>query len=340
MTAADPTDAAQKSGEEDLEKYGFLALMRALEQRSSNKPRIGRNSRTSQEIVRLGQDPFLAFPDADLSSVELSGNRPSVRPRFLGFFGPHGALPLNTTEEVLRWHQMGDAAFIEFTDIFATRFIQLFYRSWADAKAITQFDHASDDRFQKYLLSFLGLGTHAFQQQAGADDTLRLGYAGLGLGRIKSPVRLAQILQLHLATDVEIEELIPNWMAFEPDSLSRIGMQGSTLGQDIHLGSRVLSIGEKIRINVYTTTLEKYRRFLPGGADHLRLWVAVLGYLGLQFEVEVAVWLPQSEVAAANLGTTVQVGWMACVAPPEGGDAIVKGTTYRLALEDNPKVAA
>jgi type VI secretion system protein ImpH len=314
----------------DQAQPGFLALLRQLERKGVGKPRIGRNQRLQHELVRLGQDPFLAFPDSDLSAVDMSQTPPQVRARFMGYFGPHGALPLNTTEEVFQWLSTGDRAFVAFTDIFASRFIQLYYRSWADARAITQFDHPDDDRFQKYLLSFAGMGTDAFRNQSEIADTLCLRFVSLFFGRVKSPVKLRQMLTLHLSYDITVEEMVPSWMAFEPDTLSRLGQMGSTLGQDMHLGSRIQSIGEKIMLHVRVDTIAAYRRFLPGGTDYTHLESIVFSYLGHAFEVDLALWLPQREVPAAKLGATAELGWMACVAPPPGGDHYVRGTTFRL----------
>ncbi len=316
------------------ESFGFLALLRHLERKARDKPRIGRSQRVRDEFVRLGQDPFLAFPDNDLSEVDLTGNRPTARPRFLGFFGPHGALPLNTTEEVLRWTETGDKAFVEFTDIFATRFLQLFYRSWADPRPIAQFDHPVDDPFQTYLLAFAGSGTPSFRGRDTVNDTVKLRLMPLVTGRVKSPVRLRQMLALHLKTDVDVEEMVPSWMEFEPDALSALGSQGSTLGQNIHLGSRIRSIGEKICIHVRVPTLAAYRRFLPGGVDHEHLRAITQWYLGKTFDVDVAVWLPQRELEPAKLGVSAALGWMACIAPPAGGDHFVRGTLYQLSQDD------
>lgn len=319
--------------------YGFLALLRVLERQADDKPRIGRSRRTRDDVVRLGQDPFLAFPDREVSAASLDGNRPEVRSPVMGFFGAHGALPLNTTEEVLRWAEAGDKAFVEFTDIFATRFIQLYYRAWADARPIVQFDHGADDRFQKYLLSLVGLGSPAFRDQADVLDTLRLRYTALFMGRIKSPRRLQQIIKLHLKTEVEIEELVPSWMEFEPDSLSRLGAQGSTLGQDVHLGSRIQSVGEKICVHLYTNSFAAYERLLPGGADHAQLDMVVASYLGITLEVDVALWLPYADVPPAKLGKGSALGWMACIDPPKDAIGNVRGASYRLSAEADQNTA-
>ncbi len=316
----------------DDPNYGFLALLRMLERQAEDKPRIGRSRRTRDDIVRLGQDPFLAFPEREVATASLKGNRRDVRSPIMGFFGAFGALPLNTTEEVLRWAEAGDKGFVEFTDIFATRFIQLYYRAWADARPIVQFDHGADDRFQKYLLSLVGLGTPAFRDQADVLDTLRLRYTALFVGRIKSPRRLQQILKLHLKTDVEIEELVPSWMEFEPDSLSQLGMQGSSLGRDMHLGSRIQSVGEKICVHLYPRTFEAYTQLLPGGKNHTQLDMVVASYLGMTFEVDVAVWLPFSEVPPAKLGGSSTLGWMACIDPPQDKTGFVRGARFGLSM--------
>ena len=140
--------------EQAPETYGFLAFMRVMERRGRGKPRIGKNATLREETVTVGQDPSLAFPESDISEITLDGKRPQIRNNILGFFGPQGALPLNTTEEVKRWVDRGDRAFVSFTDLFATRFLQLFFRSWSDVRAITQFDHETGDRFRLYLAAF------------------------------------------------------------------------------------------------------------------------------------------------------------------------------------------
>ena len=72
-------------------------------------------------------------------------------------FGPQGALPLNTTEEVLRWQTEGENGFVRFTDILSARFYQLFFRAWSDAHAISQHDRPDEDRFGTYVAAVAGL---------------------------------------------------------------------------------------------------------------------------------------------------------------------------------------
>ena len=318
---------------QDAIGVGLFALLRQLEQSAGDKPRIGKNHRMHEALLRLGQDPFLAFPDMDLARVDLSMRPPMVRAQFLGFFGAFGALPLNWTEEIQRWYTAGDESFVAFTDIFATRFQELFYRAWADARAVTQFDHPTDDRFQTYLKALTGIGSPAFSDRDSVSDTVKLRLVPLALGRVKSPVKLRQMLGEHFGQDIrfEVEELVPEWLDFEPDSLSRMGLQSATLGRDTHLGSRLRSIGEKIVLHVHVPTLETYDRFLPGGPDHAHLRDITYWYLGQSYDIEISLWLPQPEVRPAVLGASTRLGWMACVAPDPGNpDHMTRATRYRL----------
>ena len=62
------------------EPYGFdfFSTLRELERSSRDKPRIGENNVLAEEIVSLGQDPFLEFPASNLTGYE---DRPEGAPR-------------------------------------------------------------------------------------------------------------------------------------------------------------------------------------------------------------------------------------------------------------------
>jgi type VI secretion system protein ImpH len=323
----------REAQEHAVHGLGLFAMLRQLERQAHGKPRIGRNARLRDTIVRLGQDPFLAFPATDLARVDLDKRPPIIRAQFLGFFGAFGAFPLNWTEEVRRWFETGDESFVAFTDIFAARFQELYFRAWSDAQAITQYDHPQDDRFQTYLMAVLGTASGAYRGRDGMDDTARLRLAPLAMGRVKSPVRLQQMLQVHFGNDIVIavDEMIPTWLEFEPDALCRLGAQSSTLGRDLHLGNRVRSIAEKFHLHIRVPDFAAYQRFLPGGADHDALRDLVFWYLGQRFEIEVLLWLPVPEVRPAILGQSTQLGWMACVAPDyDNPDHRINATRFRL----------
>ncbi|GLS86115.1 type VI secretion protein [Cypionkella aquatica] len=302
----------------DPASFGFLALLREVERGKPAQPRIGRNQTMAQEVVRLGQEPFQAFPDRNVSQVtENAEGKLRVRSNFLGYFGPQGALPMNTTAEVQQWYMFKDEAFVRLADLFTNRFQQLFFRAWSDARGITQYDHPGDDRFQGYVGAPVGLASPALQGRGTVPDMARLPLVGIAMARVKSPVRLRQILETLCGVTVEIEENIPVWLGFEPSDLTRLGAANSGLGRDCRLGSRVQSVNEKIRVAVKTESLPQYQSFLPGGSSFQRLTELLFSYLGHETEVEIAPSLPADQIKGVALGKGGALGWTGWIAPPD-----------------------
>lgn len=318
--------------------WGFLNAMRYFERRAGDKPRVGQSNRVAQDVVEMGQDPYTGFAPDELSLFDPAATPPKVRPRFLGFFGPFGPLPHAMTREIDRWARNGDRAFVRFADIFVARFQQLFYRSWSDARPITQFDHPSGGQFPRFLRAFTGDASPAYDDVAPVDDTVRLRYTALLMGRVRSPVRLAQALKAHFGVRVEIEEFVPSWLDFQADDISHLGMQGMRLGQDVRLGSRVPSVCEKIIIHLYCPTLALYRGFVPGQKSHGVLRELVLGYTGGFTEVDVALWLPRAEVPPAQLGANTELGYTSAL-PQEGFKTLahdmVRATQFQIMIDKN-----
>lgn len=327
------TEAERK---EQRAVWGFLQAMRYLERRAGGKPRIGKSRRLSQDIVDMGQDPYTGFAYDELSDVDVTAKQPRVRPRFLGFFGPFGPLPHAITREVDRWVRNGDSSFVRFADIFVTRFQQLFYRSWSDARPITQYDHPSGGEFPYLMRALTGDAHRSFDGASPVDDVVRLRYTALGMDRVRSPVRLRQMLRAHFGVAVRVEEFVTGWLEFTPEDRSMMGLQGMRLGQDLRVGQRAPSISEKIVLHLECDTLDQYRSFLPGRARQAELKDLVLGYLGAFFEIDVALWLPRSEIAPAQLGTSTELGWTSAMPLSQSGDtqsALVRATQYKISVE-------
>ena len=323
-------------------RWGFLQGMRFIERRAGQKPRIGQSRRLSQDIVDMGQDPYTGFAHDELSAVDMDAKRPSIRPRFLGFFGPFGPLPHAITREVDRWVHHGDNAFVRFTDIFVARFQQLFYRSWSDARPITQYDHPSGGEFPRMLRALTGDAHRSFDGLSPVDDVVRLRYTALGMDRVRSPVRLRQMLRAHFGVAVRVEEFVTGWLEFAPEDRSVMGLQGMRLGQDLRVGQRAPSISEKLVLHIECDTIDQYRSFLPGRDRQAELKDLVLGYVGAFFEIDVALWLPRSEIAPARVGGSsglrTELGWTSAMPMGQGGDAqaaLVRATQYKISMENS-----
>ncbi len=316
------------------EPYGFdfFTTMREFERSNKAKPRISESSVVAEEIVSLGQDPFMEFPASNLTGYQDTPNgTPKVRTRFLGYFGPQGALPLSTTNEAHYWSSQRDESYVHFTDIFSNRFLQLFFRAWADARPIAQADRPEDDRFFDFVGSFTGIGTEAFFDRDSVPDIAKISFAGLTGSRIKSAVRLKQLVESVLRVKADIEERVGCWLVFEVSDQMALGARHSGLGVDAALGVRAYSINDKIRIGIIATNLEQYRRLLPGGDLSEILTDLVFYYLGHRFEFDVELGLDAELAPPARLGVSGELGWTSWMAPkkpPEGEKVYVRDARF------------
>jgi type VI secretion system protein ImpH len=297
-------------------RFDFLAVMRELERSFPGKPRTGDSTVVAEEVVALGQDPYLEFPASNISNFEDTGaGRPRLQTRFLGFFGPQGALPLSTTVEAYHWSNQRDPSFARFTDIFSVRFLQLFYRAWADARPIAQHDRPADDRFMRYVGSAAGIGSEPYMDRDSVEDIAKIPFAGLTASFVKSASRLRQLIRGVFEVDLDVEERIGSWLSFEPGDRMMLGASGSSLGVDSFLGGRLYSINEKVRIFIRTTSLAQYRGFLPSGSTSGRLADIVFYYLGHRYEFDVQLALPKRLAPPARLGVSGELGWTSWIAP-------------------------
>ena len=303
--------------------FDFFGVMRELERSAPGKPRIGRNSVLAEEVVALGQDPFLEFPASNLSAYSGGPDRPFIRTRFLGFFGPQGALPLSTTVDAHNWAQQHDDSFVAFTDILSNRFLQLFFRAWADARPIAQADRPAEDRFFRYVGSLTGIGSDAYADRDSVPDIAKVSLAGLTGSQVRSAARLRQLLSTVMQVDVDIQEHEGIWLEFEPEDRSVLGSRNTGLGVDAALGIRAYSINDKIRIRVTADSLARYRRFLPGGDLSEQLADLVFYYLGHRCDFDVEVGLDARLAPPARLGVAGELGWTAWMAPRPPEDEIV-----------------
>ncbi|MES0882294.1 type VI secretion system baseplate subunit TssG [Roseibium sp. SCP14] len=319
--------------------HDLLAVLRMLEGQTApiashgpdgetdkqTPPRIGKSRRLIEDIVRFGQDPSSEFATSTVERAMRDKKDGLVLlERFLGLLGPQGALPAAMTDEAIMRGLRGDDSFPRFLDVFNNRFVQLFYRAWADARPIVQHDRPDDDRFMDYVGSSIGTGSPIYRDLDLIDDRLKLLYAGLISAKAKSASRLKALITGVFEVKVEIDQCIGTWLHLEPDdqlSLGSLGPGGAgQLGLDTIVGAKVYSVSDKIRIRIFTRSLEEYRKFLPPTRTKPnprteRLFDLIEFYLGLEIEYEIELALPKRCASAINLNssnsaTLGHIGWL------------------------------
>lgn len=302
--------------EQEPWRFDFFTVMRRFERSFKDRPRIGDSASRRDEYVVLGEDPYLDFPASSLSKADRDlWGRSRVLVKFLGLLGPQGALPLATTEEAYTWLLTRDDAFPRFLDILNHRFLQLFFRAWADARPVAQHDRPDADRFETYVGAMIGIGSAPYRGLDSVNDLDKLRFAGLLGPQAKSASRLRGFLSGLFRVEVEVEQFVGSWLEFEKPERTVIGRRFCGLGIDVLVGGAVFSVQDKFRIRIYTKDLKQYCRFLPSGDRCAPLADAVFFYVGEQLDWEVELAIPAGAVEPVRLGRFGQLGWTTWMAP-------------------------
>lgn len=319
MTGA-PDSAVRSAFRAALEaepwRHDLFAVLRRAERSFPDKPRIGDAAAMRDEYVALAEPAFLDFPPSTIGAADTDAQgRLRLFVKFLGLLGPHGALPLSTTEETLHWQLANDEAFPRFLDIFNHRFLQLFFRAWADSRPVAQHDRPESDRFAAYVGSAIGLGSPPYHGLDAVPDPEKLAHAGLIGAQAKSASRLRGFLAGILKADVEIEQFVGMRLVFDPADRTRLGAGHCSLGRDALVGAGVYSVEDKFRVVIVARDMAEFRRLLPSGDRCEMLADAVFFHLGDQFEWDVELALPVGEVEPVSLGRSGHLGWTSWMAP-------------------------
>lgn len=301
----------------DAARHDFFDACRRLEYSMPDLPRLGDSATRREDHARFGQDPHFAFAGANLNrAVQLTDGAIAVYVRFLGLTGPQGAMPLGLTEEAYHFAMDGDDSLARFLDLFNHRFIQLFYRAWADSRPITYRDRPqTEDRFSDFVGSGIGLASPVCRDLDAVDDMAKISFAGLLGAKVRSASRLSQALSALFQVRVEVQEFVGMRLVFDPDQRSRIGRQFARLGQDAMLGSAVYSVQDKIRLRVFAESLAEFEALLPCGRRAMAFADMVHFYVGLELQWDVELCLPAKEAKGITLGAAGRLGWTSWLAP-------------------------
>ena len=292
-------------------RHDFYQTLRRIECLYENHPRWAEAKLPTDEPVRLGQDPDLAFAPAPLASFERRGGLPPrLQVRLFGLLGPNGPLPIHITEYAReRLRNAGDATLSRFLDVFHHRFLAMFYRAWAQAQPHVSRDRPGEDHFAAHAAALLGLMLESFQDRDTVPDVAKLFHAGALVRHVRNAEGLAIVLQDFFTVPVQVEEFAGHWMLLGPNEQTALGREGANVGAGAVLGRRVWDRQHKIRVQLGPLTLPEYESFLPGGAMLQKLadWVRL--YLSFELDWDVRLTLAMDEVPPLQLGRMGRLGW-------------------------------
>lgn len=308
-------------------RFEFFQAMRLLKRLQPGRAPVGRFTPPSTEAVRIGANPSMAFPASQIQALEWEGSgQPSMIVNFMGLTGPLGVLPLYYTELLLERKRAGDTALLAFLDIFNHRIMSLFYQAWEKYRFYVTYERGERDRFSRYLLDLIGLGSKGLQnRQAVLDDSL-IYYSGLLALQPRSAAGLKQLIGDYFDVSVEVEQFAGGWYRLDRPTQTRFQdrrTHSEQLGVGAVVGDEVWDPQSAVRLRLGPLPLARYLEFLPNGSayDALRALTRFYSNDGLDFEIQLV--LERTEVPQCELGAGDEsaplLGWVtwAASAPME-----------------------
>jgi type VI secretion system protein ImpH len=303
-------------------RFDFFDVLRRLECAYPGSARLGRAARSSDEPIRLGQEPSLEFAPSTLATfAPSSGDKPPrLSVHFLGLLGPSGPLPIHLTDYARdRARNVGDFALVRFLDVFHHRILALFYRAWADAQPTVSFDRPAEDRFATYLGSLLGLGMPSLRDRDECPDRAKLYFAGRLAAQPRNCEGLTAMVGAFFGLPVKIEEFVGEWLALPAEARWRLG-RGAFLGQSTVAGARTWQRQSKFRIVFGPLHEGDFHSLLPGAARLRRLTALVRNYVGDSLNWDVRLHLEDRVRRPFALGCAARLGWTTWLGPCRQGE--------------------
>jgi len=292
-------------------RFEFFQAMRLLKRLQPGRAPVGRFTPPSTEAVRIGANPSMAFPASQIQALEWEGSgQPSMIVNFMGLTGPLGVLPLYYTELLLERKRAGDTALLAFLDIFNHRITSLFYQAWEKYRFYVTYERDERDRFSRYLLDLIGLGSKGLQdRQMVLDDSL-IYYSGLLALQPRSAAGLKQLIGDYFDVPVEVEQFAGGWYPLDRPTQTRFQdrrTHSEQLGVGAVVGEEVWDPQSAVRLRLARCRLHATWSSAHGSAyDALRALTRFYSNDGLDFEIQLV--LERAEVPRCELGAGGESG--------------------------------
>jgi type VI secretion system protein ImpH len=294
----------------EFHKFSFFKTISLLESIYPDKEPLGESLEPAKEPVSIKVKPGLAFPAADISSLEDGvGGRPSeMSVTFMGLIGPSGILPHWYNELALERIKLKDYSLTSFFDIFHHRLISLLYLAWKKHRFPENYKPGGKDRLTSYLLSLCGLGTPGLSNKIGLPPESLAFYTGLLSMPSPNTAGIEDAVSYLSGVKACVDQFIERIISLSPEDQTCIGLANSRLGEDAICGSYIWDCETKFRVNLGPMSYKDFRKFLPNGAMLGPIFSLIRYMVGIEYEFDLNVILSHDQVPACILGSDSQLG--------------------------------
>jgi type VI secretion system protein ImpH len=263
------------------------------------------------ENIRFFSNPGMSFSSREVERIQLAGctdDSGDGQPEYKvfvntgGLCSDAGPLPL-WFDELLAQEDIDDAPVGDFLDLFSNRFVGLLYAAWRANNIAISYEPTGKDPVSQVLFSILGISDTQEKTSLEPDPARLLGYAGTLGQRPRSAMALECLLKSYFpAVPIRIRECIKKMIRISNHQRCRLGQQGSTLGDDMHIGERIADISGQFRIEIGPLDLESFETFLPLGRCHDSLVRLVTLYVSYSHGWDIALRIKSDSIPLLRLG--------------------------------------
>lgn len=319
---------------DEFYRVSFFQAVQLLETVFAGKRAMGEALSPVHEAVRFSVTPGLSFPASDISDLRRAEDDGPVRMQvaFLGLIGPSGVLPHWYTTLAMERAAAKDSSFASFLDMFHHRLISFLYLAWKKNFFIAHYRPEARDRYSRYFLSLLGLGTPGLAAKVGYPLESLVFCGGILSRQVASAGAIEAVVGYCLGVRASVAQFVERTIDIEPEERTRIGVANAGLGVDAVCGSRARECRTGFRVDLEPVPYADFIRLLPSG-DRLKPLFSMVRYMvGAEFEFEIRPHLRREEVPPCLLGrddpAAPRLGWSTWLAPMEGTLEDDQGVTF------------
>lgn len=236
---------------ENITKYSLPQIIRVV----SGYLKEFYINKTSQEVydcIQFKSNPSLSFQKSEISKVHFFNKGEEIKVEitlnFLGIFGSSSPLPSHYSEMVLESID-SDYVLHDFLNLFNHHLQKFVYPIWQKHRYYIQYQNDLQDKFSKYIFSFLGLYSNRMQNNSSLNLRKLIPYIGILCMKHKSAGTLKAILRhylnhndLHIIECIEDTYNIPSWQN------NSLGALNCSLNSDFLIGETIKSRNAKFQI--------------------------------------------------------------------------------------------
>lgn len=298
--------------------HNFFQLLERLHGLHDDDLEPHRPADATQPRLRLGSDPRLTFPVADvleaqrLPQREDNDDRYRVCTTFLGLHGTDSPLPSYYLDQLAYEHAQGKGVRPAFFDFFNHYLLSLLHRIWRKYRYYIRFQTQASDHFSAYIYALIGLGNEQLRVDTALPWSRLLSFAGVIASRSRAPGTVAGIIaHCFDLRQVQIREFEKRSVSFDIRQRVSLGLTNGQLGSAFIVGDRSRTRSSKFAILIGDLDQAQLRDFLPSGINFGRLR-ALIDFLlrdGLAYDLELR--LKQQQLPPFNLSRSQgsHLGW-------------------------------